>query len=122
MDDSPRPRNHALCLFPIVKFSLPILLFAAAGALSAAELGDPKKLPAPAPSFDFDKDVREVFENSCLHCHNAEKAKGGLRLDTRELALKGGDEHKAFVPGKSAESPLVHFAARLVEDMEMPPK
>jgi hypothetical protein len=84
-------------LFPIVK-TLTLLLCTVA-ALPAAELGDPKKLPAAAAGFDFDRDVREVLETSCVHCHNAEKDKGGLRLDTRDLALKGGDEHKAIVPG-----------------------
>src|SRR5688572_25980358 len=96
---------------PPVKFLLPILLCTAAG-LQSAELGDPKKLPASATGFDFNKDVREVFETSCVHCHNAEKDKGGLRLDTRDFALKGGDEHLAIVPGKSEESAAAHFAAR----------
>jgi hypothetical protein len=107
-----------MSLVPIRLFVLTSL----AAWASAAELADPKKLPAAAGSFDFERDVRVVLETSCVHCHNAEKDKGGLRLDTRELALKGGDEHKAIVPGKSAESAMVHFAARLVDDMEMPPK
>jgi hypothetical protein len=93
-----------------------------AATCGAAELADPKKLPPSAGGFDFDRDVRAVLETSCLHCHNAEKDKGGLRLDTRDFALKGGDEHRAFVPGKAAESAALHFAARLVDEMEMPPK
>ena len=109
-------------VFPLLKtITLPLLCCALA-TVSAAELGDPKKLPTPAASYDFEKDVRAVFENSCLQCHNAEKDKGGLRLETRELAVKGGDEHQAFIPGKSAESAMIHFAARLVDEMEMPPK
>src|SRR5688572_29947853 len=83
----------------------------------AEPLGDPAKLPPPASAFDFEKDVRAVLEHSCLHCHNAEKHKGGLRLDTHELALKGGDERKAIVPGNSAESAALFFTARLVADM-----
>jgi mono/diheme cytochrome c family protein len=116
--DYPGQLSH---LFPLVRLSLPFLLCTVTG-LSAGELGDPKKLPPTAASFNFAQDVRTVFETACVHCHNAEKDKGGLRLDTRELALKGGDEHKAIVPGKSADSALVHFAARLVDEMEMPPK
>ena len=99
-----------------------VALLSSACVMHAAELGDPKKLPPAAGSFDFDKDIRTVLETSCVHCHNAEKDKGGLRLDTKELAMKGGDEHRAFVPGKPAESAALHFAARLVDEMEMPPK
>lgn len=121
MDETVISHDHAPAS-PPVKIAFPSLFLCAAVSLSAAELGDPKKLPAPSAAFDFNKDVREVLETSCVHCHNAEKDKGGLRLDTREFALKGGDEHQAFVLGKSAESAAVHFAARLVDELEMPPK
>jgi len=114
------PGQRFACLFLTLKKTLPFLWCAA--TLSAADLGDPSKLPPAAASYDFDQDVRAVFETACLHCHNADKEKGGLRLDTRERTLKGGDEHPALVPGKSGESPLIHFAARLVDEMEMPPK
>jgi len=91
-------------------------------AVAYAELGDPQKLPTAIAEYDFDKDVRALMELSCVHCHNAEKDKGGLQLQTRELLLKGGDEYKAVVEGKSGDSAMVHFAARLVEELEMPPK
>src|SRR5688572_26734657 len=90
-------------------------------AWSAEPLPDVAKRPPAAAAFEFERDVREVLENSCLHCHDAEKHKGGLRLETPELALKGGDERKAIVPGNSAESAALFFTARLVTDMEMPP-
>src|SRR5688572_15667309 len=102
---------------PISFARIPAILFLAA-AIGAAELGDPKALPPVAGTFDFEKDVRIVLEGSCVHCHNEGKDKGGLRLETRALALKGGDEHAAVVPGKSAESAMIHFAARLVDEME----
>jgi len=36
--------------------------------------------------------------------------------------IKGGEsEEAAVVPGKSDQSPIVHYVADLVEDMEMPP-
>ncbi|MFO1497514.1 MAG: c-type cytochrome domain-containing protein [Verrucomicrobiota bacterium] len=43
-------------------------------------------------------------------------------MDSREAALKGGENGVAIVPGKSAESRLIHFVARLVPDLEMPPE
>lgn len=83
---------------------------------------DISKLPPPsAQQIDFAKDIAPIFERSCLSCHGPEKAKGKLLLDTREHALKGGENGPDIIPGASAKSPLIHFTARLVEDSEMPP-
>src|SRR5439155_907993 len=46
----------------------------------------------------------------------------GHTRDNRESALKGGENSKDdIVPGNSAQSKLIHYVTRLVEDMEMPP-
>jgi len=72
---------------------------------------------------DFAKDVFPILERQCFECHNAEKQKGELRLDTRELMLKGGDTGAAFVPGKGAESLLVQRVMLPRDDDDaMPPK
>lgn len=90
-------------------------------AVLAAEV-DPAKLPPPANrAVDFLRDVQPILTNSCLRCHGPERPKSQFRLDGREVSLKGGDNGIAIVPGKSAESRLIHFVARLVPDMEMPP-
>ncbi len=36
-------------------------------------------------------DVRDIFEHSCVECHNADKDKGGLRMDVKANFLEGGD-------------------------------
>jgi hypothetical protein len=74
----------------------------------------------PAGDDFFEKSVRPVLVERCLGCHGAEKAKGGLRLDTRDGLLKGGDGGPAAVPGKLADSPLV-AAIRHADDLKMPP-
>src|SRR5262245_42648598 len=87
-----------------------------------ATLGTPvdiSKLPPPAQgTVDFVKDIKPLLEHSCLKCHEPEKSKGKLRLDTRELALKGGENGPDILPGQSSKSPLIHFTAGLVEDSE----
>ena len=47
----------------------------------------------PASAEFFEKKVRPVLVERCYSCHSATaaKLKGGLRLDSRELLLKGGD-------------------------------
>src|SRR5690242_2500910 len=73
---------------------------------------DPPKLPpASAAKIDFDKDVRPILAASCVKCHGADKQKGGLRLDDRTAALDGGNGGPVIVPGKSADSRLIHAVA-----------
>jgi len=87
----------------------------------AAEV-DVSKLPAPAQvTVDFDRDIRPILQETCWNCHGPEKPRSHFRLDNRESALKGGDNGIDLLPGDSAKSPLIHYVARLVEDMEMPP-
>jgi hypothetical protein len=72
---------------------------------------------------DFKKDVLPVLEKQCFECHNAEKQKGKLRLDTRELMLKGGDTGPSLVVGKGSESLLVkRVMLPRDNDEAMPPK
>lgn len=52
-------------------------------------------------------DMKPVFDAKCTKCHNAEKAKAGLRMDTLEGVLKGTKKHKLVEPGNSANSRLL---------------
>ncbi len=86
---------------------------------------DISKLPPAAKQagVTFEKDIKPLFETSCLKCHGAEKPKSKYRVDSREAAIKGGkSDEAAVIAGKSEKSPIIHFIADLVEDMEMPPK
>jgi hypothetical protein len=85
---------------------------------------DVSKLPAPADQKDltFDKDIKPLFQASCMPCHGKGKPRHGLRLDDLEAALKGGDQGKMIVPGDSAKSLLVVAAARIDDKTAMPPK
>jgi mono/diheme cytochrome c family protein len=112
---------------------LVIVLFAAALSLSAlssvaAEKSknpvDVSKLPPVSDQKDvaYDKDIKPVFDKSCVSCHGPEKSKGKLRLDTLPAVLKGGEDGKVVEPGDSAKSVLVHNIAHLGdEDDYMPP-
>ena len=51
-----------------------------------------QSLPPPANHpVDFSKEIKPIFEASCIKCHGRGRDKGGLRIDTRETFLKGGD-------------------------------
>ncbi len=76
-----------------------------------------------AAAVDFVRDVRPIFEQHCYECHGDKKQKGGLRLDVKTAALKGGDSKGPdIVPGKAKQSPLLHLVTTEDEDEVMPPK
>ncbi len=82
------------------------------------------KLPPTAKAkVSYKKDIKPLLEKSCLNCHGPKKRpKGKFRIDTRELALKGGSEGVAIIPGKSDKSPLTYYITYQVVDYEMPPE
>jgi hypothetical protein len=85
---------------------------------------DLSKLPPPAKQtgVTYTKDIRPIFEATCFRCHGDERQKAELRLDSREAVLKGSENGKVIVPGKSAESLLVIAVAQLDPEKAMPPK
>jgi hypothetical protein len=85
---------------------------------------DTSKLPPPADKqgVTYAADIKPMFEKSCTKCHGADKQKGKLRLDSLQAVLKGGEDGKVVMPGKSADSMLVQNVAHLGdEDFWMPP-
>lgn len=69
----------------------------------------------------FEAKVRPLLVEHCFECHSgqAKSLKGGLRLDSRAAALKGGESGEAVVPGKPDQSHLIQ-AVRW-QTSEMPP-
>jgi mono/diheme cytochrome c family protein len=70
----------------------------------------------------FTEKIKPLLELRCVSCHGPDKVKGGLRLDSRAAALKGGENGPALVPGKPAESLIVQAVMHARPDLEMPPK
>ncbi|MBO0722697.1 MAG: DUF1549 domain-containing protein, partial [Blastocatellia bacterium] len=72
------------------------------------------------PQVSFDRDIRPIIAAHCLSCHG-EKRSGGLRLDARATAMRGGVSGPVIVPGKAAESLLYQRITAPNEDERMPP-
>jgi cytochrome b561 len=51
--------------------------------------------------------VQPLLTDKCGSCHGATRQKGGLRLDTLEGLLKGGEGGKAVVVGSAEQSELI---------------
>ncbi|MGE4003758.1 MAG: PSD1 and planctomycete cytochrome C domain-containing protein, partial [Planctomycetaceae bacterium] len=69
----------------------------------------------------FESRIRPVLVKSCAKCHGATKASQGLRVDTRDALLSGGDSGPAIVPGDAAASLLIRAIRRDHDDLQMPP-
>jgi len=67
----------------------------------------------------FESKVRPLLVEHCLECHGEVKQKGGLRLDSREAILTGGESGAAMIPADSDGSLLLQ--AVRYESFEMPP-
>src|ERR1051325_8414079 len=90
------------------------------GSLTPEQL---QKLPPPASApVDFSRDIKPIFEASCIKCHGRGKAKGGFKLDTRETFLKGGESGPVAIAGQSAQSHLIEVVSGLDPDNVMPAK
>ncbi|QDV39097.1 PSD1 and planctomycete cytochrome C domain-containing protein [Tautonia plasticadhaerens] len=69
----------------------------------------------------FELKVRPVLAGTCVKCHGEAKDSGGLRLDSREAILAGGDSGPAVIPGDPEGSTLVLAISHTDELLKMPP-
>jgi hypothetical protein len=89
------------------------------GWLGGERGGDDETLSFPA-GFAA---VESVFADYCLACHGPEKAKAGLRVDTLEHLLAGGDSGPAIVTGNAGDSLLLkRMLLPLANEDHMPPE
>ncbi|MDQ3010205.1 MAG: PSD1 and planctomycete cytochrome C domain-containing protein [Acidobacteriota bacterium] len=69
----------------------------------------------------FDRDIRPIFAERCLSCHGEKKQSGGLRLDAKAFAMRGGQNGPVIVASKALESRLYQRIAAKNDDEVMPP-
>ncbi len=98
----------------------PIDHFIAARIAQAAADEAPR---AQAGGVDYFRDIKPILEANCYSCHQGAKVKGGLRLDERVAALRGGTgDGPAIVPGQAKASPLFQRITSHDPDEVMPAK
>ena len=94
-----------------------------------APLEKPSQAPASHPQpasqaaqakVDFARDVFPIFEKSCRSCHGPDMQMGRLRLDVKQLAMRGGQSGKMIQPGAAAASILFQRVAGTSEQARMP--
>ncbi|MEQ1826521.1 MAG: DUF1549 domain-containing protein, partial [Pirellula sp.] len=69
----------------------------------------------------FETTIRPLLAKHCYECHSEKKQSNGLRLDSIEAILRGGDTGSALAIGRP-ESSLLFQAVLQSGDLQMPPK
>lgn len=90
------------------------------GLLLGTSCGFVPAVEADAP--DYLRDIKPLLAQKCVRCHGTRSPQATLRLDSRAAGLTGGDSGPAFVPGKSADSRLIHAVTGTNSVSKMPPE
>src|SRR2546430_16760078 len=86
---------------------------------AAAEPASAPARPVTAREAEFfETRVRPVLAENCFRCHGPKKQMSGLRLDSREALLTGGENGVVVMPGEPEKSALVK-AVRPVGELKM---
>jgi cytochrome c553 len=87
-----------------------------------ASANDPAPPATPEQERFFEEKVRPVLAANCQECHGSKKQESGLRLDSRQAIIDGGDSgQRSVVPGDPDRSLLIK-AVNHIGDVQMPPK
>jgi ankyrin repeat protein len=100
-------------------YALSLVLFAMGSPGIRAQ--NPAVLPPATVKVEYDQHVKPILAAKCFSCHGPKQQQSGLRLDRRQLALRGGDYGPVIIPGKSTESKLIARVAGSEAGVQMPP-
>jgi uncharacterized membrane protein len=71
----------------------------------------------------YEKLITPILSEKCYSCHNPNKTKGNLKMQTYAALLKGGKTGPAILPGDALHSELVKRTLLDLDDKKrMPPK
>ena len=76
--------------------------------------------PAGTAEELFELEIRPVLTRTCFPCHGGKKTSGGLRVDSREALLKGGEAGTSIVPGRPEQSLLLRDPSRRRDAQDAP--
>ncbi|MGL4632849.1 MAG: c-type cytochrome domain-containing protein, partial [Leadbetterella sp.] len=93
------------------------------GWIVGKEKAKPIREKDPAKALVYNDVVEPIFEAKCFQCHNSEKQKGDLRMDTQDFLAKGGKHGPIFLANNAEGSELVKRSLLDLDDeLHMPPK
>ncbi len=90
-------------------------------AIATANFADNPEVKTP-PAVAFEKHIKPIFQKHCIECHSGWFPAAGLRLDSVDAILKGGNSGPAVVPGSPDKGWLMYsLSGKENQGMQMPP-
>jgi len=80
------------------------------------------RLGRAQPAVDFERDIRPILAERCWKCHGAQRAAGGLRLDERKFAQRGGGSGMNLLELATDKNELLRRVRSTNDEERMPPK
>ncbi|MEY2611570.1 MAG: hypothetical protein RL069_382 [Planctomycetota bacterium] len=71
---------------------------------------------------DYQEQIKSLIRERCFACHGPLRQEGGLRLDTREAMITGGDSGNALIPKEADKSLLLQRISSADIANRMPPE
>ena len=72
-------------------------------------------------AISYENEIKPIFREHCMGCHNADKRKGGLALDTYSATIEGGSSGEVVYEGDAESSRLLQLVNH-DDSPEMPPQ
>ncbi|MGV3720911.1 MAG: c-type cytochrome domain-containing protein, partial [Actinomycetota bacterium] len=104
-----RPSGNAQLILAPTLFAVGLGLLASQPALPSEPVARPAAPADAAGVRFFEMKIRPLLAARCYACHGPQKQTSGLRLDSRDSLLKGGESGAAVVPGHPEKSLLVEI-------------
>ncbi len=105
-----------------LKVSLTLLAVQALSLQLFCQTSPSSQLPPAAKiQVDFNQHIQPLLAAKCFSCHGGEVTQGGLRLDRRQQAMRGGDYGPVIIAGDSAQSKLIKRVFNGDGGLRMPP-
>ena len=93
---------------PMTRLSTAFACVSAVFAIACASRMTPPSARGGPHAVAFQQ-VQAIIRDNCEHCHNEDKAKGGLLMTSYEAILAGGEHGSAVTPGESRSSRLLQM-------------
>jgi Protein of unknown function (DUF1553)/Protein of unknown function (DUF1549)/Planctomycete cytochrome C len=103
---SPGGARKALAIAAVVLVGTAVRAGQAQAPATPSRAGTASAQTAATPAEIFETKVRPLLAANCYACHT-QSAMAGLRVDSREALLKGGETGPALVPGDPEKSALL---------------
>jgi len=105
---------------PLLALSSAVVVLVAVGTHRVVSAQKPPEPPPTAAAIEFfEAKVRPILATYCQECHG-KKDEGGLKLNSREAILLGGNSGPAIAPGDPDKSLLMDAVRRVSPSLQMP--